>query len=228
MDLRSCRRRSCHNGYPDDTGFWPITDNQASPSLWDTVRQAILAEFNGVDKPSVGFWMENLATSRPAEGQDPITGKPATNFGAPLYNSQGETWANFQDLTPWSAPFPHHVSAVSNSTAADGISYAFSTYGSTYVELYVQDIDKVSYQNELREWSRRLTSTELQLGLIDMTSTNRVLQWNRTAPVTEIDATPSLMQPFDRLLSVTNRFQHNLPTDSASNTFRFFRVQQTQ
>ena len=122
-------------------GFWPVTDSQNTPMLWEALRQSILAEFNGVNRPRVGFWMENLSASRPAPGQDPITDKPITSFGGPLYLSQTNTWANFQALTSWRQPFNNYDSSVTSATPADGMLYAHSTYGNTYFELYVADID---------------------------------------------------------------------------------------
>jgi hypothetical protein len=137
-------------------GFWPVADAQPSPSLWEALRQSILAEFNGTTRPRVGFWMENLSASRPAPGQDPVSGKPNTTFGGPLYLSQSNTWANFQALTSWKQPFNNFDASVTNATPADGMRYALTTFGSTYFELYVADIDHVPYRAELEMWHARL------------------------------------------------------------------------
>jgi hypothetical protein len=134
-------------------GFWPVTDDQATPTLWEETRQAILAEFNGVDRPRVGFWMENLAASRPAPGQDPVAGTPNTNFAAPLYLSSTSGWANFQALTSWTHPFNNYDSKVTNAVAADGLQYAYATFGSTYAELYVDDVDNTNNRASLRAWN---------------------------------------------------------------------------
>ena len=61
-------------------GFWPVTDYQASPALHEALRQTILAEFDGVTRPRVGFWMENLSASRPAPGAEPVEGRPVTSW----------------------------------------------------------------------------------------------------------------------------------------------------
>lgn len=134
-------------------GFWPVTENQSSPTLWEATRQALLAEFDGVAEPRVGFWMENLSANRPAPGQDPISGKPNTNFAAPLYLSRTNTWVNFQALTSWVQPFNNYGESVTNATAGDGMSFAHSVYGSTYFELYVSDVDALAGQAELRRWN---------------------------------------------------------------------------
>jgi len=134
-------------------GFWPVTDSQATPSLWEDLRQAILTEFDGVTRPRVGFWMENLSSSRPVPGQDPLTGRPNTTFGGPLFLSQSNTWANFQALTSWCAPFNNYNSNVANSAPADGMLYALTNYGSTYFELYVADIDCTDYRADFQMWN---------------------------------------------------------------------------
>ena len=101
-------------------GFWPITDNQATPSLWEFVRESILAEFNGVTEPRVGFWMENLSASRTAPGVDPVTGRPNTSFGGPLFLSQTNAWVGFQALTSWVKPFNNYNSQVTGVLVSAG------------------------------------------------------------------------------------------------------------
>ena len=137
-------------------GFWPITDNQASPSLWEFVRGSILAKFNGIDAPRVGFWMENLSASRTAPGVDPVTGRPNTTFGGPLFLSQTNAWVGFQALTSWVKPFNNYNPQVTNATTADGMQYANTTFGSTYFEIYVADIDAAGNNADFEKWQARL------------------------------------------------------------------------
>lgn len=137
------------------TGFWPVTDAINTPRLWEDVRAAILAEFDGVQKPRVGFWMESLSASRPAPGAEPIDGRPITNWALPLYLSRNATWAGFQALTSWLRPFNNYGSQVTNATPADGMQYAFDAYGTRYVELYVSDIDHPGYRPAFDEWAAR-------------------------------------------------------------------------
>ena len=136
-------------------GFWKFTDTEGGTEAWEEVRQALLAKFNGLSRPRVGFFMENLAASRPAPGQDPVTGYPVTDYGAPLYLSQHQTWTAFQALTSWKQPFTG-PDKVANASPGDGIRYGYETYGCRYFELYVSDVDDVSWQPELREWQRRI------------------------------------------------------------------------
>lgn len=156
-------------------GFWPITDNQATPSLWEFVRESILAEFNGVTEPRVGFWMENLAASRPAPGTDPVTGAPTTTFAAPEFLSQTNTWVGFQALTSWLQPFTG-ASKVTNGTPADGIQYANTTFGSSYFEIYAPDIDSSAYRAGLEEWHARFFPPD-QISIGRANSGAVCLQW---------------------------------------------------
>ena len=156
-------------------GFWPITDNQATPTLWEFIRESILAEFNGVTEPRVGFWMENLAASRPATGVDPVTGTPTTTFAAPEFLSQTNSWVGFQALTSWLNPFTG-ASKVTNATPADGIQYANATFGSTYFEIYVTDIDNAGNLADFEQWRARLFPPD-QISIGRVNSGAIQLQW---------------------------------------------------
>ena len=85
----------------------------------ELIRQQLLAEFNGVTRPRVGFFMENLAASRPAPGLDPVTGTPNPNWAVDLALSQTNMWIGFQALGSWSRPFnPDHVDNTTHGTPA--------------------------------------------------------------------------------------------------------------
>ncbi|MBC8096281.1 MAG: hypothetical protein H7Y43_10740 [Akkermansiaceae bacterium] len=140
--------------------FWPVVDAQNSPTLWEFLRLGILGEFNGETRPRVGFWMENLAASRPAPNTDPVMGRPTTTFGAPLYLSQTNTWVGFQALTSWLQPFNNFNSQVTNATPADGLKYASDTFGCTYFEFYVSDIDRLAWRADFEQWHARLFPPE--------------------------------------------------------------------
>ena len=157
-------------------GFWPITDNQATPSLWEFVRESILAEFNGVTAPRIGFWMENLSASRTAPGIDPVTGRPNTTFGGPLFLSQTNAWVGFQALTSWVKPFNNYNSQVTNATTADGMQYANTVFGSTYFEIYVADIDAAGNQADFEQWRARLFPPD-QISIARGNSGAIRLQW---------------------------------------------------
>ena len=153
--------RTLTNVFPDQyvqIGFWPVTDYDGGTEAWESIRQTVLGEFDGVFRPKVGFFMENLAASRPAVDTDPVTGYPTTTYGAPLYDSQAQTWTAFQALTSWLQPFTG-AEKVANATPADGMRYAYDTYGCTYFELYVADLDKTDWHPLFQEWHDRLVPT---------------------------------------------------------------------
>lgn len=144
-------------------GFWKVQDDEGGTEAWEELRRSILAEFDGTSRPKVGFFMENLAASRPAPATDPLTGYPVTEFAAPLHLSMGDTWTAFQALTSWTSPFTGH-DKVANATPGDGIRYALDTFGCRYFELYVSDIDNPQFQAELQLLHDQLTSATAAVG----------------------------------------------------------------
>ena len=142
-------------------GFWPIIDSEnasygGTPS-WDWLRQQLLAEFNGLTRPHIGFFMDNLAANRAAPGRDPPTGFPATTFGAPLYNSRDAEFNGFEALGPWIQPFKSGTTnsiAINtlNGTPADGLETGYNTFGMWYAEIYAADLDVAAFQPLLQHW----------------------------------------------------------------------------
>jgi len=222
--------RALTAGFPDkfvQIGFWKVTDYENASyggmEAWEFLRQQLLAEFNGAARPRVGLFMENLAASRPAPGQDPVTGYPVSAFGAPLFLSQTNTWAAFQALGSWSQPFnPAHLDNTTNGTPADGIAWGFETYGCTYFELYVSDVDHAPYQEALRQWQQKLTAPELRLQMPDALR----LRWERASPLTVVAIASNVAGPYAPLAWLTNRFEW---TNTASvGPARYFRAWQTE
>lgn len=205
-------------------GFWPITDNQTTPSLWEDVRQSILSEFNGVTRPRVGFWMENLSASRAAPGEDPITGRPVTSFGGPLFLSQTNTWANFQALTSWHQPFNNYDSSVANATPADGMLYANTTFGSTYFELYVSDVDYSGYHGDFEMWHARLFPPD-QLNISSGGPGAFQLQWSSwPGGVYQMESSADLQGWTNAGLAVTATGNATTWTASPSGPKQFYRL----
>jgi hypothetical protein len=86
---------------------------------------------------------------------------PNPAWAVDLALSQTNTWIGFQALGSWSHPFnPDHVDNTTNGTPADGIRFGLETYGSTYFELYVSDVDYSAYRTELENWSAVLAPPE--------------------------------------------------------------------
>ncbi|GEM_PF-1260810 len=117
-------------------GLWNVTDSTQSPVLWQDISVTILNEFDGIKNPRVGFFEDNLAASKDLN-TGAVTGYPSTDFAPPLFFSKNVTFIMFQALQSWVS----NTGKTANATPADGIEYGYNTYGCTYFELYVADID---------------------------------------------------------------------------------------
>lgn len=138
---------------PAFIGFWSYTDSTLSPSAWESLRLVILAQHDGITRPHVGFWMENLAANRSAADADPWVGLPTHGFTAPLYNSQNNTPVCYQVLGSWSRPFsPEHVDNNLNGSPEDGMDYGFNDFQCRYYEHYQADVDFAGYSAEFQRW----------------------------------------------------------------------------
>jgi hypothetical protein len=138
-------------------GFWPITDNEnaaysgVTASEW--LRQQLLAEFDGVIRPRVGFFMENLAAKRSGPAIDPYSSTPVISFASALDASKNATWNGFQMLGSWVRPFNDgHVNNTLNGTPNDAMEAAFNTYRAEYHEVYSADIDTTAMQPAFQRW----------------------------------------------------------------------------
>jgi hypothetical protein len=134
-------------------GFWTYTDATASPTAWEALRLAILAQHDGVSRPRVGFWMENLAASRQSAESSSWSGLPSHGFTAPLYDSQEETYITYQVLGSWARPFAaEHVDNNLNGSPGDGMDYGFNDFQCRYYEHYQADVDFANYTAEFQRW----------------------------------------------------------------------------
>jgi dienelactone hydrolase len=211
-------------------GFWKVLDGEngayGNVDCWEYLRRQLLAEFDGLTKPRVGFFMENLGASRPAPGQDPVTGYPVTGFGTPMFLSQTNTWNGFQALTSWHQPFTG-ATQVTNGTPADGIRFGFETYGATYFELYASDIDYAPNLIWLTDWKERLTAAAAEVQIARQPSGSGVtLTWDRASPNTSVQFATNLASGFQALFSVTNAFAWTNTTPISNLPRAFYRLSQ--
>lgn len=168
-------------------GFWKVTDledaNYGNTPAWEYLRQQLLAEFDGVTRPRVGFFMENLAAKRTGPDVDPWSATPITSYGQALYDSRHATFNAFQMLGSWSRPFNDgHVNNTLNGTAYDAIEYAYNTYASHYTEVYIGDIDSTFFTPVLQGWhdflqTLAITDTPASLAAAPASSTQLDLAW---------------------------------------------------
>ena len=138
-------------------GFWPITDNEnatyANVGAADWIGLQLLAEFNGITRPRIGFFMENLAAKRNGPLIDPYSASPVTGFATQPFAGRDAVWCGFQMLGSWSRPFnDSHVTNTLYGTVSDAIEFAFNTYRSEYSEVYISDIDNTVMQPMMQAW----------------------------------------------------------------------------
>lgn len=141
-------------------GFWKVQDNIRNPYLWEDIRMMILTEFDGVLRPQVGFFQENLAASRKEPGGT-ISGSPTKDYAAPLFKSKAETFTALQALQSWVQPF-RNPQKTAYTVPSDAIQYAYDTFNTHYVELYAGDLDAVAadpgWDAALPQWGEYLCS----------------------------------------------------------------------
>lgn len=173
-------------------GFWAITDyedgNYMPPiSAHDYIRGQLLTTFNGTNRPQVGFFMENLAATRPGPTIDPYSFTPVTAYALDLYAAVGTTWNSFQMLDAWAKPSSDaHVDNTFNGQPVDAMEAAYNTYDSQYSEVYIGDIDTPAYQAGFQLWHDYLATTAAPRGVLPapVSSTEIDLTWTAVSGAT--------------------------------------------
>lgn len=133
-------------------GFWKFKNDGGSDQAWQAMQTRIDAEFGG----TVGVFMDNLAATRPCAACDPYAGTPVVEFAAPLVTARTTTYTAFQALGSWSNPGAIDPAKLLNGTPMDGVDYALQTFGARYVELYVDDVDRLDWEAPLRAAANKL------------------------------------------------------------------------
>ncbi len=154
---------------------WLYRDATTDPTALDengVHMVALFDEFNGIKRPRVSFWQDNLAATRTSipSAMPPVSASNAPNYIAPpnttaytinpvssfipsfdFYNGAltTETYNNgivFESNTIWSNPFQQTYGRklidTINGSPNDGLEGAFNTYLSQYLEVYVEDLDE--------------------------------------------------------------------------------------
>lgn len=154
------------DNFPTKNVFIPsyknINDNVTSPTLADFVKSQLLANFDGVQNPKISFWQENLAGFTDTS-TNIFTGLPTTTFATPLLNLGNGAYTMFQMLQGWTTPFLDPAKTA-NSTPFDAMCYAYKTYGASYYEIYVSDIDNINYQQSFKDWNTINCNSGLSVG----------------------------------------------------------------
>ncbi|MEL1242518.1 T9SS type A sorting domain-containing protein [Flavobacterium flavipallidum] len=160
--------------FPSKNVFIPfyknINDNISSPTLESDIKTKLLSLFDGVKNPKISFWQENLAGYTDAS-TNTFTGLPLTTFATPLLELNDNAYTMFQMLQGWTTPFLD-PNKTANSTPFDAMCYAYNTYGASYYEIYVSDIDNLNYQTAFNNWTASnctiKPTTEIKSGKISI------------------------------------------------------------
>lgn len=142
------------DNFPTKNVFIPsymnINDNINSPSLADFVKSQLLASFDGTLNPKISFWQENLAGFTDTT-TNLFTGLPTTTFATPLLGLGNSAYTMFQMLQGWTTPFLDPAKTA-HSTPFNAMCYAYNTFGASYYEVYVSDLDNIIYQQSFSNW----------------------------------------------------------------------------
>lgn len=137
---------------PISVPFWSVTDNTKSPPLWEAIHNAIQSKFDGTNNSKIGYFQENLSALKNSNGT--IAGGPPPQ-AMPLARAVGTSFVTFQMLQSWVSPFANPAKTA-GTIPTDAIEYAYTTFGATYFEVYVPDLDNKEWHDEFREWSEKL------------------------------------------------------------------------
>ncbi len=183
------------DNFPTKNVFIPsyknISDNTASPALADLIKSALLINFDGVQNPKISFWQENLAGFTDT-ATHVFTGLPTTAFATPLLQLGNGAYTMFQMLQGWTTPFADPAKTA-NSTPFDAMCYAYKTFGASYYEVYVSDVDNMIYQQSFNNW--------------DTTNCNSILSVVQPATHDKPDVYPNPSAHYASIAGIDDRYQ---------------------
>lgn len=167
----------------DDQDNNPIYGNTA---LWQWLYPYLANEFNGIVRPRVSFFQEDLASNRPSAAPDfiPYTDPPSTlpytlfpdidqlpsfeyycdetgcTYNASTYNNGIVYQAN----TGWSSPLTNidKTTKTLNSTPNDALEGAFNSFFNQYLEVYPGDLAHANTTATAPPWDAQRWQDGLQ------------------------------------------------------------------
>jgi PKD repeat protein len=125
-------------------GLFGINDGAKTPSTVERIRDDLMAEFDGVNKPRLNFFQEVLTGAAPSLNSPLATVvsdvKSRTSI---LYQACGE-WKN---KTAWSWCY-----WADNDTPDIGIGFGYNNFNTTYFEIYQADLMNEAYASQFQKW----------------------------------------------------------------------------
>lgn len=137
--------RAWANAFPDKhlyVGLFNVADGATNPRTAESLRDKLLAEFNGVSAPRVNFFQEVLTGFAPSGLLGDILGAVKNETGIML-QACGE-WSN-QPSWPkcyWLA----------DDTPDAGFSLGYNNFNATYFEIYEADLLNDAYAGQFQQW----------------------------------------------------------------------------
>jgi hypothetical protein len=124
-------------------GFFSMKDDTRSPSLDSEVLAAVNSEFDGANKPHIGFFQELLRGDAPNPNGD--YGK---NLQTGFANGQ---YVMFQACSPWINKSLCTFTP-GDDTPENGLLHGYNNYGALYFEMYAADLANTPWQSMFQEW----------------------------------------------------------------------------
>jgi chitodextrinase len=125
-------------------GLFGIGDGTSKPSTTEKIRDDLMAEFDGINKPRLNFFQEVLT------GMAPTLNSPLATVVSDvrsetsiMYQACGE-WLN---KSAWSWCY-----WASNDSPDTGFSFAYNNFNTTYFEIYQADLLNEAYASQFQKW----------------------------------------------------------------------------
>ncbi|OYW63343.1 MAG: hypothetical protein B7Y26_09315 [Hydrogenophilales bacterium 16-64-46] len=122
---------------PTYVAFWGLDDGQ-EPDYGDALLLSLLGEFDGVRRPVVGLFNEALRGDSPGPGYY----QPASINGHFVMLQACGSWT-LHNLCNWTP---------GDDSPANGFAYGHETFGTTYFEMYREDIENPAFASEFQQW----------------------------------------------------------------------------
>jgi hypothetical protein len=125
-------------------GLFGINDGAKKPSTVEVIRDDLMAEFDGVNKPRLNFFQEVLTGAAPSLNSPLATVvSDVRNETSIMYQACGE-WKN---KTAWSWCY-----WANNDTPDIGIGFGYNNFNTTYFEIYQADLMNEAYASQFQKW----------------------------------------------------------------------------
>jgi len=143
--LRSVR--AWVNAFPNKhiyAGLFGVNDGAKKPSTVETIRDDLMAEFDGVSKPRLNFFQEVLT------GMAPTLNSPLATV---VSDVRSDTSIMYQACGEWKNQSAWSWCYWANNDSPDaGFSFAYNNFNTTYFEIYQADLTNEAYASQFQKW----------------------------------------------------------------------------